>query len=106
MAFITIADETDELEGVIFPPAFRKVNHWLKEEEFAFVHGRVENRGDKLQIIAEDIQPLVMEQQTQSNEKIFIQTHATEHAQLLDTIGKLAQKYPGLTPCVFVSNNG
>ncbi|PWU69173.1 DNA polymerase III subunit alpha [Gracilibacillus dipsosauri] len=98
MAFITIADETDELEGVIFPPAFRKVNHWLKEEEFAFVHGRVENRGDKLQIIAEDIQPLVMEQQTQSNEKIFIQTHATEHAQLLDTIGKLAQKYPGLTP--------
>ena len=44
MAFVRIADETDEMEGVIFPDVYRNVSQLLKEEEIIGIQGKVNER--------------------------------------------------------------
>ena len=44
MAFVTLSDETDEMEAVIFPDVFREVNQWLKEEIVISIEGRISVR--------------------------------------------------------------
>ncbi|GAE92981.1 DNA polymerase III alpha subunit [Gracilibacillus boraciitolerans JCM 21714] len=94
MAFVTIADETDELEGVIFPNVFRQVNHWLEEDEFVFIQGKVEERNDKKQLIINEIQPYQLEERELTNDSIYIKV-INNNEEAMHKLKEVATKYPG-----------
>lgn len=98
MAFVTIADETNELDAVIFPNIFRQVNHWLQEETFIFVEGRLEERNGKQQIIVEKAEQLDMDKQKTNSRKIFINWKDNHDTKMMEQISIIAKKYPGSIP--------
>lgn len=55
MAFITIADETDRIDAVLFPETFAKYKGIIKNGGIYLGKGKVEIRNEKLQMIFENI---------------------------------------------------
>ncbi|SHN05906.1 DNA polymerase III subunit alpha [Gracilibacillus kekensis] len=100
MAFVTIADETVELEGVLFPNVFRQVNHWLEEDVFVYIQGKVEDRKDKKQIIINDIQPYQLEEKQITKDSIYIKV-VDDSNNPMEKLKEMATKYPGSSTVYF-----
>ncbi len=94
MAFATISDESDEIDTVLFPKIFRQVNHWLEEDSFVFVEGKLEERNEKKQLLVNDIQPYQLEEKQLTTDSVYIKV-ADENEELLEKLEELATKYPG-----------
>jgi DNA polymerase-3 subunit alpha len=58
MAFLTIQDKSGVSEAVIFPEAFKKIGHLVKEGSVAAMKCSVAERGDKVTIMIDDIKIL------------------------------------------------
>jgi len=101
MAFLQLSDEFSEMDAVVFPDLFQKVQHWLKEEMFVKVKGKIETRHHKLQFVIQGMEPFNVSSSTQANEQLFIKITSLSHAEALAIIQRVANKYPGTTP-VFV----
>src|SRR5699024_12482048 len=71
MAFITLNDETDDIEAVAFPDLYRKTSKWLREEMFVTAHGQIEIRNDRKQVLLHTIEPFD-EANLQQPEHLFI----------------------------------
>lgn len=104
MAFITLSDETDEMEAVIFPDLYRKVNRFLEEETIIMITGKIEARNNGLQWLLSDIQLFsdqsLPEKRSRQAERLFIRYPKKEHAQNLQVIKTIAGAYPGKTPII------
>ncbi|KAB8138286.1 DNA polymerase III subunit alpha [Gracilibacillus oryzae] len=98
MAFVTIADETNELDTVIFPNIFREVNHWLEEELFVFVDGRLDERNGKKQLIVEKVEQLIMDKQKSSNRKFYINWTEDQDDNRMEELKLIAKNYAGNIP--------
>ncbi|WP_080844450.1 DNA polymerase III subunit alpha [Cytobacillus gottheilii] len=57
MAFVTLSDQSGEVEGVIFPEALNQYSHLLSKGRILFLTGKPEEREGKKQIIVQTIQP-------------------------------------------------
>src|SRR5690625_1087269 len=44
MAFLTVGDESGEMEAVIFPDLYRHKHHLLQEESLVLITGKIEKR--------------------------------------------------------------
>ena len=55
MAFVTVYDESVELEGVLFPLVYSKYSSILQVNNSYVISYKLENRNDKLQAIIESI---------------------------------------------------
>lgn len=93
MAFMTIADESDSIDTVMFPNIYRNCNDWLEENMFIQVTGRVEERQNKLQMIIESIQILDLDQLENSNRKVYINWKDNHDMRKLEEI---ARRFPGM----------
>ncbi|MGM8215600.1 DNA polymerase III subunit alpha [Bacillaceae bacterium W0354] len=101
MAFLTIQDETLEIDAVVFPSVHRQVNRWLEEEIFVKIEGRVDEREGKRQIIINSMEPFVIDQLPKTtDEKIYIKMQENEEEEQLNTLKLLSQQFPGQTPVV------
>ncbi|MGN8645781.1 DNA polymerase III subunit alpha [Gracilibacillus sp. HCP3S3_G5_1] len=94
MAFATISDETGEMDTVLFPNIFRQVNHWLEEDSFIFVEGKLEERNEKKQLIVNDVQPYQLEEKQVTTDSVYIKV-VEEKEKSLAKLEELATKYPG-----------
>ena len=56
MAFITLMDETGEIEAVVFPNQYREVSSWLENEYIIEVEGKVNTRQNKKQLVINKLQ--------------------------------------------------
>lgn len=56
MAFITLNDGINSLDGVVFPDAFKKYETDLKTNETFIIKGKFENRNNKKQLIINQIE--------------------------------------------------
>ncbi|MEW9110238.1 MAG: DNA polymerase III subunit alpha [Cytobacillus gottheilii] len=56
MAFITLSDQSGEVEGVIFPNVLNQYSHLLNKGRILFISGKPEERDGKKQIIVQSIQ--------------------------------------------------
>lgn len=54
MAFITLSDQTGEMEGVIFPKTYKKIMLILQKGNMVVLHGKIDFRNGKRQFIVED----------------------------------------------------
>ena len=61
MAFVTIDDQTANLDLVVFPKIYRLVKDFLQEDRVVVVEGRLDSRDDRMSLIAEKIEELVVE---------------------------------------------
>lgn len=93
MAFVTISDETDEMEGVIFPNVFREVNQWLNEEVIISIEGKVSVRNNRKQIIIESLQQVDLE--NLKNRYVFIRLTERNIKDANARLQSIADRFPG-----------
>ncbi|MFC7061543.1 DNA polymerase III subunit alpha [Halobacillus seohaensis] len=103
MSFLTLSDETREMDAVLFPDSHRDAKSWLQENELVTVNGKVENRNGKKQWIVNEISPFKGEQFTQ---RLFIKTSTEKENEVIERLKKIAAYFPGNTPIIiFESEN-
>lgn len=95
MAFAVIGDETGELEAVLFPAVFRQVNHWLKEDDFVYLQGKMEDRNDKKQLIIQYAEPYSFEEKQLTADHIYIRIVNIGEKAVLEKLAEISAKYPG-----------
>jgi len=54
MAFLTISDESGEMDAVVFPDVYRKFGGRFKKDAFALLAGIVEKRNNRRQFVVKD----------------------------------------------------
>jgi DNA polymerase-3 subunit alpha len=97
MAFITLMDEAGEIDGVIFPEMYRKVNPILGEETMVQVEGKISVRENKKQIILDQLNLCDVGELTKHVPGI-VYIKITEEKETQDTfqiLKKYARKYAG-----------
>ncbi|MDC3415754.1 DNA polymerase III subunit alpha [Aquibacillus salsiterrae] len=101
MAFITIADEGEEMDAVIFPELYRKVGRWIKEEMIVFVEGKTEERKGKVQLLIATItkfdETMLNHSQTK---RVFVKISEDNEKLTLMSLKKIAQQFPGQVPVI------
>src|SRR5699024_4408437 len=103
MAFLTVSDETGEIECVIFPNVYREVNSWLEEDEVVRIHGRVSTRQNQKQLIVNEVyQDNIETTQTAEQQKeLYIQIVELKAGDdILAYLQSIATKYPGTTEII------
>lgn len=102
MAFITISDETDEMEAVVFPELYRQVHRWWEEGMLVVAKGKLEARSNGLQTLLSAIQSFeesVLEDKT-STDRLFIKLTGKDIKADLAKISEVARYFPGNTPVI------
>ncbi|WP_050616034.1 DNA polymerase III subunit alpha [Bacillus testis] len=100
MAFLTLADESDELEAVAFPAAYKKHAVHLSKGSIAILSGVTELRNGKPQFIVNDLYPLeeLREWQKEESEILYIRLEKNaDQAVLSKRVNRILKKYPGKT---------
>lgn len=97
MAFMTLSDETAEMETVIFPDVYRHVNQWLTEEQLIQVEGKVSIRQNKKQLVIHQLSLVDFETIT-DNQKghVYIKLNkGTNRSLALTKIQQTKKTFPG-----------
>ena len=104
MAFLTLSDETEEIEAVMFPETYRNTNRFLEEDIMIFVSGKVELRKDALQWLLNDVAPfdesLLAEQKRRDKLYIKLENGKNER-EALQVLSETAKRYQGHVPILF-----
>lgn len=101
MAFMTLNDEKQELEAVVFPNVYRQSKRWLEENAMIVVKGTIESRKNQLQYILNDITPFDLTAlDNQSDHRLFIRLKTEKSHEALKKIKGLAHQFPGTTPII------
>ncbi|GGB27579.1 DNA polymerase III subunit alpha [Lentibacillus populi] len=101
MAFITIGDETDDLEAVVFPDVFRQARSLLEEEKPIVVKGKMESRNNRVQLLVSEVQPFAEDKiKLNRPERLFIKVSEQNSGEALKKIKDTAHTFPGGTPII------
>ncbi|RPF55365.1 DNA polymerase III subunit alpha [Aquisalibacillus elongatus] len=101
MAFLTVQDETEELEAVLFPKLHREVYRWLEEDQFIELNGKLDERQGELQLILNSVKPFDIDSVPKANDaQIFIKFHGSDEKQQLKQLKQISEQYGGNTPVV------
>ncbi|ASN05011.1 DNA polymerase III subunit alpha [Virgibacillus necropolis] len=101
MAFVTIGDETSEMEAVIFPDVFREVNRWLNEEVIILITGKIELRNNKNQWLVQEIHQFNEEDvKAKANQRLFVKFSEQNSEKVLLNMKEIAINHPGNTPVI------
>ncbi|MGI8316804.1 DNA polymerase III subunit alpha [Halobacillus mangrovi] len=103
MAFLTISDETSEIDVVIFPELYRSVKPWLSEQMLVLLEGKVEERRNTLQIIVSEMTEFHEQDLVQPPaQRLFIKVDRVHENEAISKIKETAAYFPGNTPVVIV----
>ncbi|MDV2581209.1 DNA polymerase III subunit alpha [Alkalibacillus haloalkaliphilus] len=104
MAFVTLEDETNEIESVVFPKVYREVSRELEEEQMVNVHGRLDERQGSKQLIVEKIKPFNYETIPKDrHEQLYIKLHPEDEEEQLSYIKQVRNQFPGAVPIAVYS---
>ncbi|WP_138415339.1 DNA polymerase III subunit alpha [Aquibacillus sediminis] len=100
MAFLTLGDETEEIDAVLFPDLYRNINRWLQEEMIIVAKGKIEERNNRIQFVVAEMEPFSDESliNKQENKKLFIKVEEEHEQETLDKLRSIANRYPGESP--------
>lgn len=102
MAFVELADDHLEVEGVIFPDLYREVRPWLEKQMFVLIKGKKEHRQGKEQIIVQEVKPIDLAKVSslsKFDQRLFIKIDNSNNLNVdLELIERLAQDHPGPMP--------
>ncbi|SDK43041.1 DNA polymerase III subunit alpha [Sediminibacillus albus] len=101
MAFMTVGDESGQIESVIFPELFRQVHRWLEEEQLIVIKGKPEKRNDRIQWLLSEIKLFEEDSLAKTPEKqLFIKIYSSNDQGMLEKIKAIADEYPGSNPII------
>ncbi|MBX0359025.1 DNA polymerase III subunit alpha [Halobacillus sp. Nhm2S1] len=99
MAFLTISDETAEMDAVLFPETYRNIKVWVKEQMLVHLQGKVEERKGQKQLIINHADPLGIDEiPRQQKQRLFIKVTEEQEHYSIEKLKKLAEYFPGNTP--------
>lgn len=97
MAFLTLSDDTGELDAVVFPITFKKLNKLLKKGEILFIQGKIEEREGKLQLIIDEATS-IKELRANAFDKLYLKVDKfQQESGKLHQIKNILKQYPGTT---------
>lgn len=100
MCFLTLADETGEIDAVVFPELYKACSSYLKEDSIIFVNGKISVKDENVSVICGSV---VHEQEFSrmtSAMKLCIKINSSELSAnngLMD----ICREFSGSTPVVF-----
>lgn len=101
MAFLTLGDETGEMEAVVFPDLYRQINRWLKEELLVIMEGKIESRNQRIQWLLSSVELLSEEVLYKlTTGRLFIKISGNSSESELKKIKQIANHNPGNTPII------
>lgn len=101
MAFLTLGDEQDEMEAVVFPNVFREIRRWLTEDMLVFIQGRIEERNGTKQWIVEAVKPFQEDDLKEEEQKrLFIKIVGEDEQAVHKEIKQITSQYPGPSPII------
>jgi DNA polymerase-3 subunit alpha len=101
MAFLTVSDETDEMEAVVFPDLYRNTKQLLQEENLIMFQGKPERRNNRMQWLLTNIQSFEAAKLEKSQtRRLFIKLPEKHQTQNLQFIKQTAYQFPGDTPII------
>ncbi|MBY8913175.1 DNA polymerase III subunit alpha [Bacillus sp. YC2] len=97
MAFLTLSDETGEIEAIVFPDQFRKLSPLLTEGALLYAYGKMEQRQEKTQFIISAAS--ILEQTgTDKAPSVYIKIEGSRHNQeLLAKMKRILLEHKGET---------
>ncbi|MFQ3542514.1 DNA polymerase III subunit alpha [Halobacillus rhizosphaerae] len=99
MAFVTISDETSEMDTVLFPEVYRSAKPWVKEQMLIQAKGKIEKRNDRKQMLINEFSSFEEELlQQESEQRIFIRVESQSEIETMEYLNQLAKYFPGNTP--------
>lgn len=97
MAFLTLSDETGEMEAVVFPEQFRQLSPVLREGALLFAAGKCEVRQDKVQFIMSRAE-LLENMDAEKAPSVYIKIESSQHSQeILAKIKRILLEHKGET---------
>ncbi len=105
MAFITIGDETDEVEAVMFPKLYRQMNRVIKEDEVFIIEGKMSIRHEEKQIIINQMTKYNPQQYNEEVTKSVYIRFKGQNDQLLKQIKAISTQFPGQAPIILYDEN-
>ena len=101
MAFITLGDETGEIDGVVFPDVWKQTENILSKGEFVYIDGVSQRRNDQTNIIISRAMKLKDISPKKVKETLFlkIEPHHQEKG-VLEDVKDVLRNHQGDTPVV------
>ncbi|EQB35719.1 hypothetical protein M948_11800 [Virgibacillus sp. CM-4] len=101
MAFLTLGDESGEMEAVVFPELYRNVNRWLKEETLVLIEGNLESRNQGVQWLLSSIIELTDDRlEEMKSTRLFIKLTGEASEAGIEKLKQMAHYYPGNIPVI------
>jgi len=101
MAFLTLSDETREMEAVLFPELYRKTNRSLQENKIVSIQGTPELRNEQVQFLINELEPFnMLDLSSKPYQSLFIKITELKNDIAMQKIKEVAEKYPGTTPVI------
>lgn len=106
MAFVTVSDETGEVEMTVFPEAYQENRLKLQKGELVFLEGKVHSHDSRKSFILEKcttIPILRKKYNEKKGPKLYLKiTYAVERSNGLEQLKKLLEQSPGNIPVILV----
>lgn len=97
MAFLTLSDETGEMEAVVFPEQFRQLSPVLREGALLFTAGKCEIRQEKAQFIMSRAE-LLENMNAEKAPSVYMKIESSQHSQeILTKIKRILLEHKGET---------
>ncbi|MGB2924455.1 MAG: OB-fold nucleic acid binding domain-containing protein [Limnothrix sp.] len=107
MAFIQLEDISGQVEGIVFPRTYPKVEQLLTIDSRVIVWGKVQQKDDRTQLIVDEIEP-IEDLRMLMIRLSFAQLHQKENQQRLKQIlsQQAGEKKQGRVPIIVIAGSG
>lgn len=99
MAFLTISDETVEMDSTMFPNEYNQYMPILKKGHIYYLEGTIEDRNGKRQMIIKQVKPIqqIEEYAAYLNQSLYLKLDE-HHEAFQDEMKRVLLKYSGFVP--------
>lgn len=99
MAFLTLGDETGEMEGVAFPDVWEKMESLLSKGQFLYIDGVGQKRNDQTNIILSRVMKLADIKPKKPKQTLFLKIEP-HHESILSKVKEVLLQHTGNTEVV------
>jgi len=102
MAFLTVSDQSGDMEAVVFPTVLKRYSILLQQGNIVIVDGKIEERNGAKQLIISSAKEVVKNEEAEEGKNVLylkIQKHQ-EQGEFLHVLKKLLNRHSGGTPVI------
>jgi DNA polymerase-3 subunit alpha len=103
MAFLTISDQSGEMEAVVFPTVFKRISHLLAKGVVLYLQGKIEEKDGRSQFIVQlgEVLESVLERATPNEATLYLKIEQeVETEEQLTILKALLRQHQGNIPCI------